>query len=547
MFGLLLLGGAAYGADIALSSAKVPRGVVVAGVNIGGMGKVEAQGVLEQHFAEQSTRPVTVRGGAKSVTLDPVSSGLAVDLPGTVAAAGAQDYNPISRVASFFTTREVPVVSTVNNLQFDRAVDYAVSQLALAPVDAQLALVDGQAKVTPGVVGQAADPAEVAKLVREEWLDAGGVEVPVAETQPQISTAAAQKVADGDAAKALRGDLVAHGVNPDGAAGDGVIPLARMGEVVTFRPAGDQLITEVNAERAQQILAEGLAPTESEMRNARISFDSGAKVVTPSQPGHEIDWEALMDHFQDRVLGDAPRTWDAKYTDIAPTFTTDDAEKATFNERVSTFTTGGFSQASGVNIRRVAEMVNGAIVAPGQTFSLNGYTGPRGTAQGFVESGIIMNGHADKAVGGGISQFATTLYNAAYFAGMQDVAHTAHSYYISRYPAGREATVFEGAIDLQFKNTTPYPVQIRTSWTPSNITVSMYGVKTLEVESINGGRWATTQPQPITLSGSNCVPSSGAPGFTTSDTRIVRDLQGREISRNTTTTTYDPAPIVRCN
>ena len=111
-----------------------------------------------------------------------------------------------------------------------------------------------------------------------------------------------------------------------------------------------------------------------------------------------------------------------------------------------------------MNIRKTAEIVNGAMVAPGDTFSLNGYTGPRGAAQGFVESGIILNGRADKAVGGGISQFATTLYNAAYFAGMEDVAHTPHSYYISRYPAGREATVYEGAIDLKFKNTSQYPV-----------------------------------------------------------------------------------------
>ena len=135
-----------------------------------------------------------------------------------------------------------------------------------------------------------------------------------------------------------------------------------------------------------------------------------------------------------------------------------------------------------MNIRKTAEIVNGAMVAPGDTFSLNGYTGPRGAAQGFVESGIILNGRADKAVGGGISQFATTLYNAAYFAGMEDVAHTPHSYYISRYPAGREATVYEGAIDLKFKNTSQYPVLISTSADDKNVTVKLMGVKTVNVD-----------------------------------------------------------------
>ena len=191
-------------------------------------------------------------------------------------------------------------------------------------------------------------------------------------------------------------------------------------------------------------------------------------------------------------------------------------------------------------------MVDGAVVAPGETFSLNGYTGPRGTAQGFVESGIILNGRADKAVGGGISQFATTLYNAAYFAGMDDVAHTPHSYYISRYPAGREATVYEGGIDLRFKNNTPNPVIIRTSANNSTVTVSLVGTKSVNVQSIPGARTNPTQPNTVEVHGPDCSPSSGVPGFTTTDTRVVTGLDGREISRTTTTTKYDPAPIVKC-
>ena len=68
---------------------------------------------------------------------------------------------------------------------------------------------------------------------------------------------------------------------------------------------------------------------------------------------------------------------------------------------------------------------------------------------------MIQEGALAKAVGGGISQFATTLYNAAYFAGMGDVTHTPHSFYISRYPPGREATVFDGEIELAFSNDYP--------------------------------------------------------------------------------------------
>ena len=191
-------------------------------------------------------------------------------------------------------------------------------------------------------------------------------------------------------------------------------------------------------------------------------------------------------------------------------------------------------------------MVNGAIVLPGETFSLNGHTGPRGTAQGFVESGIIIDGHAGKAVGGGISQFATTLYNASYFAGMEDVAHTPHSYYISRYPAGREATVYEGAIDLKFKNPFDTPVRITTDVSGDSVTVRLHGVKQVDVESIPGERTNPTSPKKMELSGDDCSPSSGAPGFTITDTRVVKDLKGKELSRETQRTVYDPQPIVSC-
>ena len=107
--------------------------------------------------------------------------------------------------------------------------------------------------------------------------------------------------------------------------------------------------------------------------------------------------------------------------------------------------------------------MDGALIKPGETISLNGYTGPRGLAEGYVPAAVISGGQLSKAVGGGISKFATTMFDAMYFAGLQDVHHKTHSFYISRYPAGREATVYEGLIDLQWKNDS----RPASSWTPS--------------------------------------------------------------------------------
>lgn len=413
-------------------------------------------------------------------------------------------------------------------------------ELTREPRDGAVHIDDGAVVADAPVNGQTIEREDLKQAMLVDWAKPEALQLDADVSQPAIlqdAVDAAREVAD----RAVSGPVVAHGRGVDG-----VLPVARMGEVVTFAPDGAALRPDVNTEAARAMFDEALGATEVRRANATVRLTDGGRTVTPSSDGVTLDWDATMADFPDRVTGDAPREFDAAYLDEPASFTTEQAEHATFDDVVGEFTTGGFSGASGENIKRVAETVNGAFLAPGETFSLNGYTGPRGKAQGYVESGVILNGHSDTAVGGGISQFATTLYNAAYFAGMTDVAHTPHSYYISRYPAGREATVYEGAIDLQFRNDSPNPVIIQTDFTGSEITVRLMGVKTVQVESVNGGRWATTQPSPMRVSGSSCSPSGGAPGFTTSDTRIVRDLSGAELDRTTTTTVYDPQPIVTC-
>lgn len=530
---------AIYLADLAMNRGNVPRGTAVGGVEIGGMSHDEATAKLEAELGETASNPVTVKAASQSSQLVPAESGLGIDWEATVASAGEESANPFTRLAGLFRTREVDIVSTVNEAALTPQLERVAGELHLDPADGAIAIEGGEAKVTEPVPGQEVDETELFERVTTGWLNPDGVEVEPREIEPAIGDQAIKEALDGPVKAALSGALTLHG--RDGV--DGVIAQERIGEVVQFPNVDGKIAPEVNVENAQGILVEQLAATETQMKNARVLPGGG---VQPSVDGSIIDWEAAMDGFDERLIGSAERTWDAQYKARPADFTTEEAQRARFDEVVGSFTTGGYSGASGTNIATVARVVNGAIVNPGETFSLNGYTGARGAAHGYVESGIIENGRPGKAVGGGISQFATTLYNAAYFAGMTDVASTPHSYYISRYPAGREATVYEGAIDLQFRNDSPHPVKISTSVGGGEVTVSLMGTKTVEVESINGGRWNYTSPKPVTVTSGDCIPSGGVQGFTTSDTRIVRDLSGNEISRNTSTTVYDPQPIVRC-
>lgn len=544
LVGVLGLGGVLYGVDIAMSEGQVPRGVTVGGVDIGGMGKAQAEQRLRNDLGEKVRQPVTVKAGNMSSVLEPTQSGLRVNWGKTVDQAGKQPLNPITRIKSFYEQREVGIVSEFGDANLNRELERVNRELTRGPKDAGVELNElGKANIKKDVPGQTVDTEKVNAAVKKNWLNTTRtVTVDADVTKARILTADAQKVVKDFVTPATSKPIVFHGRNKV----DAKLTAPHFAKILSFKAQDGKLVPQWNNDAAKQILAEQLQGTEKEFRNANFQVDGNRLTVIPHQDGILIKWPETLGKIEDKALNKKRREWPVQYENKKATYTTEEARKATFDDVVGEFTTGGFSDASGVNIRRVAEMVDGAIVLPGETFSLNGYTGPRGKAQGFVESGIIIDGHAGEAVGGGISQFATTLYNASYFAGMEDVAHTPHSYYISRYPAGREATVYEGAIDLQFKNPFNTPVRIRTSADSSSVTVKIYGVKNVKVESIPGERTNPTSPKTIELSDEKCSPSSGAPGFTTTDTRVVRDLRGKELDRRTTTTVYDPAPIVKC-
>jgi vancomycin resistance protein YoaR len=136
------------------------------------------------------------------------------------------------------------------------------------------------------------------------------------------------------------------------------------------------------------------------------------------------------------------------------------------------------------NIHRMADLLRGAYVLPGESFSMNEFIGPRTRAKGFVSAGAIRQGHMVQEVGGGVSQLVTTTFNAAYFAGLDFDEYRSHTIYFSRYPYGREATIGIPYPDLILNNTSEYPILIWTSYTDTSITVSIYSTRHIEVEEL---------------------------------------------------------------
>lgn len=540
---VLALGTAAYLADLALSAGDVPRGVVIAGVDVGGMDKAEADALLHSQLSPKADRPLPVRIGDVQATMVPSAAGLAVDWDRTWDAVGDQPINPLSRLVSLFGSRDVQVASTVDAAALDQQL--AGFRVHDNPtVEGTVRFENGRPVAVAPVPGRVLDTEAARTTITERWASSNELDLPVVAAPVAVRNEAVQA-----ALRDIATPAVASPITVSGKDSRAVLSPEQIASVLSFVPDGNGgLAPKIDNDAAIAVLAPQLAASEVEPKDATFTVGAGKPTVVPAVVGNKVDWPKTLEKLPALLAQPGDRTAEAVYQRIEPKLTTEAANGLGINEMVGQFTTGGFSGPSGVNIRTVAAKVNGAVVKPGETFSLNEFTGPRTAAEGYVESGIIDKGRPSTAVGGGISQFATTLYNAAYFAGMEDAGHTEHSYYISRYPAAREATVFDGAIDLAFRNNSPSGIYIETVATGSDITVRLWGTKTVEVESITGEKSKPTEPTEITLpKGKDCIASEGAPGFTISDTRVITDRKtGAQVSRHTRTVKYDPIPIVKC-
>ncbi|WP_409330981.1 VanW family protein [Trujillonella humicola] len=544
--------GGVYVVDVLVAGDDVPRNTVVAGVDIGGLSPEAAARELAQ-VQERISAEHTLQAGEVTAPFLPADAGVALDVDATVDAASGQPLNPWTRLTSFFSDREIDPVLTGEEAVVAR-VDALANEVDLVPVDAGIAIDGTTATVTEPVAGSALDREGAVEAITAALATgdpADPIELPVEEVPFAVPAEEAQRVLDEVVTPGLAAPVT---VNSSDGSASVEVSVEAIATSLTFTPEEDgRLAVAIDPGRLADAMGEDLTAFGEPAQDARFEVTGGTVQIVPSVDGTGIAPSALATALVDVLPSAAPREVTAELGPVPADLTTEEAQALGIREEISSFTTSTPNSASGTNIRVVAEEVDGALVLPGETFSLNTYTGPRGTAQGYVPANVISGGQLSTAVGGGISQFATTMFNAVFFAGLEDVYHKPHTFYISRYPAGREATVYEGQIDLQWRNDTDTGVFVDTRWVPSaggggSITVTFYGTKRYEIEAVEGPRTNYRAPRSLEKpDDGSCISQTGVQGFDVTVTRIFRDLQtGAEIRRETFSTSYAAEDNIRC-
>ena len=378
--------------------------------------------------------------------------------------------------------------------------------------------------------------------------------MPTTAPKPKLSQAEIDRFAQDDLAPLVSAPVKVTTTDPKGSGA---------AKNISFEVTAEQLAAAVSVQNSQgklsakvdeaklQEMAAAAGRGSGRFRAAQdavVSRNGRSFSVAPSSTGLELDTSGLGAKVAEAMKkSGAQRTVAATSKETTPDFTTMEARRTLPKEQISTFTT--YLPDNPVrtnNIKIAARQLNGAYVAPGETFSLNGLLGPRTAAKGYQKAGVINAGRLTEDYGGGISQLSTTLFNAVFFSGAKIEEFHPHSFYISRYPEGREATISWPDVDNRFTNDTGAGILINASVNGDEVTVSFDGRKAYDkVEANKSARRNLVQPKKITDNKKGCVPQSPAPGFSVDITRTFIK-GGRTVKSSSFTTTYIPQDDVTC-
>lgn len=550
LLGIVLVLGALYLAGFVLTGLRMPANATIGGVDVSGLSPGDARQKVDRVLTPRVGEDVVLKHDGKQFTVDPDAAGLTFDLDRSIDRAGGRhSWNPRTMAGLLFGTHEFhPAVEADGDKLADIVASISTG-IDREVVEPQITFPNGKPKARQpetGLIvrkGDAADAVILGYLVTRRPIP-----VPTAVIEPKVDVDGLKQAMTRIAEPAVSGPVIIK-VGKKRVK----LPVSAYAPALVVRVVGDRLKPEIDPERLAKPLTSSTTGIGTKAVDATVTVKHGKAVVVPGKEGVGLQPKEMAVKLVPAITetGDARSVEiDAKVVD--PEFTTAEAKKLKITERVSSFSTYfPYAPYRNINQGRAASLIDGTILKPGQTFSLNKTVGERTAANGFTTGTVISGGVFREELGGGVSQVATTTYNAAFFAGLDDVEHHPHAFYIDRYPVGREATVYFGSLDLRFRNPTKYGVLIRahvTKSTPARrgeMHVEMWSTKVWTIKAGLSDQRNARSPGKQYDDTKRCVPQPPIPGF---DVDVYRTFMrgGNVVKRETDTAHYQAADHVIC-
>ncbi|OYN96736.1 hypothetical protein CGZ95_15700 [Enemella evansiae] len=547
LIGLLLVLGGIYFAGYAMAGDKLPKNTSMAGIQIGGLTADEAVSKLQTEYAAQADKPFVINAEGRRLELKPSDAGMSVDYPQTVDQAGAGKSLAPTHIWRVLTGGgAIEPVTRVDQNKLTGAVGQLAGQVNKEPKDATVAFAGAELKRTPGEDAIELRQTELTNTLKSAYLNQTDVEAKIKRTPPTITDAKVEEVVNSYAGPAVSGPIKVD-------TGKGVVEVTptMIGNSSTIKLEGDKLQGSTDGEKLFKEAQPAIKKLDlKEPKDAQFKFEGGRPTVVPSVDGAQLG----KDNFLKAVLPAVPTTdkreVKAELTPAPAKFTTEQANQQLPKEVIGEFTTYyPHADYRNTNLGLAAQRISGNTVPKGEVFSLDKALGSR--SSGYVDGYVIDGGKLKKENAGGISQSATTVFNAAWFAGLEDVQHQPHTLYFDRYPAGRESTIYSGVIDVKFRNTTDNAIYLESSVNRSSpggkgsITVKIWGTKKWDIESPEPTKSNFYNGKTITDNSATCEPQSASPGFTASYYRLFK-VNGQVVKREDQSWKYSATDEIKC-
>ena len=556
--GLLVL---IWGGAAVATTQHIFAGSTVSGIDVGDMSPAEARQAVDDQVGAALTYPVILTVNDSTDTLVPADSGVAVDADASVDRLVGPTLNPVTLIKRL-SGSDVDAVTTVDTEALTAALNERLDTLATGTADAVVTLDGTTPVVTPGATGTGLDVDASVKSLSADWpLGQEAIALASGTAKPAITDEDAQTFVDSVLTPLLADDLTITAVGTSAeknATGKQlVLSPEQIASLTTISTADGELSAVLDSQRLHDDLIAAMGPIETQAVNAGWTIDGSATGAAGAKPqyvapssGEGIDMAALTQQLIDTGTtksASADRTVAIPMTTTEPDTTTPEADWG-ITEVTGEFATP-FNSEPGrdQNLIRGAEQMNGQVVMSGQTFSVEEALGPVDYEHGFTDAGVISNGQHVDALGGGLSQIGTTMFNVGFEAGMDDVEHHPHSYYFDRYPAGREATLWTGQKDVKFTNSTPYAALIQAWVADGQVHTRIWSTHYYDVSITSSERYNYRPVQTLTRpAGSGCQSYYGGnPGFDITVTR-TRTASDKTVPDDVLTTTYDADNNIEC-